>query len=766
MEVVNYYAHSTSSAEVDDEGRKRKIRRRVIPSDDDDDDVEVKLESDVAVELGPKHSKLHRRNKSLSAEEEEDERMVQESLPDVYSPPRMSPQDSSCDQEEGTPTLLAQAPGPAYTRQDTTEESSPTVSQPQRETESHSLSGRSTTPIPLPIPRSMEVSLPGPSAAPSAVPTTPPRNKDSGDNGKGYSHKSPILSPRAHKRLRLFDQALMRIDLVMKETEKEQRLSTAQKSREREKKDEEMAVARGSGRPEHGFVRTSEDKNRKRMEKDETGDDKAQDASIPKPLEIQKQKKVEALFLPDESDFEDRAIRRPATLRSNSFVNDIIPESEESQSRSQGTDLQVPTTPHLPVPPTTPSSKLTLKSRMRPQPKSRPLSRSSPAVGALALGVKLNMDMGVDNNVHDNLNDELDGVDEAVKKTSKKKANNENRATSKPFGPIPRISPSAFTAHLPSSLPESIIESTEGDGDAAAKRITDRNEEDDSIEQFESPKKDMGSTLGGERRIGVLNAASRQERGKQQTKESASDIWNSDLTRRGQEMAEAARRREKERLRADVKSALPASTLTKDNDIDMNMEMGTSIVEQRLDPMHLRQEEEESSQDVMTELLRQQQQGNGVGQRAINDTGDLLPAVQIDSQPISEALSDKDSQKRTNTGNEKSNRFLDEIPSVCIIFTSYQIFSKCPFQIIVENPSRASLPRSYSSLEDGDGVSRRKAKSRSRSRSVSSQKSKNDKEPDPEAEIPATASTHRESLQALSQPADSQVNFFYSSFSF
>jgi hypothetical protein len=666
VEVVKYYAHSASSPEVDDEGRKRKLSRRVIPNDNDDDDVEVKVESDEAVELGSKPSKQHRRNQSLPAEEEEeDERMVEGSLPDVYSPPPMSPQKPSHDQEERTPALLDQAPGPAHTRQDTTEESSPAVSQPQRETESHSLSGRSTKPIPLPIPPSMEVSLPGPSAAPSAVPTTPPRNKDSDDNVKELSHKSPILSPRAQKRLRCFDEALRRIDLIRKVTEIEQRPSKAQKSREREEKVEEIAVAKGSGRQEHGFVRTSEDKNRKRMEKDETRDDKDQDVSIPKPPEIQKKKKAQPLFLPDESEFEDRAIRRPANLRSNSFVNDIIPESEESQSQSQGTDLEVPVTPNLPVPPTTPSSKFSLKSRMRPQPKS--LSRTSSAVGALALGLKLNMDMGVDNSVHDNLNDELNGVDEAVKKTFKKKVN-ENRATSKPLGPIPRISPSAFTVHLPSSLPESIIESPEGNGDTAAKRITDRNEEDDSIEQFESPKKEMGSTLGGERRIGVLNAASRQERGNQRAKESASDIWNSDLNRRGQEMAEAASRREKERLRAEEKSTLPASTLTKENDIDMDTEMGTSIVEQRVDPIHLRQEEEESSQDLMMELLHQQQQGNGVGQSAINDTGDLVPAIQIDSQPISEALSDKDSQKRTNTGNEKSDRFLDEIPSVCIIF--------------------------------------------------------------------------------------------------
>ena len=45
---------------------------------------------------------------------------------------------------------------------------------------------------------------------------------------------------------------------------------------------------------------------------------------------------------------------------------------------------------------------------------------------------------------------------------------------------------------------------------------------------------------------------------------------------------------------------------------------------------------------------------------------------------------------------------------------------------------------------------------------MSSQKKKNE-ESDPEAVVPPTASTHRESLQALSQPTDSQVNIFRAS---
>ena len=136
------------------------------------------------------------------------------------------------------------------------------------------------------------------------------------------------------------------------------------------------------------------------------------------------------------------AVRRSANPRSNSFVHDIIPETEESRSQSQEADVQVPIVSHL-VPPTTPPSvnmKFTLASRMRPktpQSKSRPLSRTSSAVGVLALNVQLGIDMDVGNDLDEKLNSELDDVDVAVKKTSNKKAN--LAMTMESSGPIPKI---------------------------------------------------------------------------------------------------------------------------------------------------------------------------------------------------------------------------------------------------------------------------------------------------------------------------------------
>lgn len=54
-------------------------------------------------------------------------------------------------------------------------------------------------------------------------------------------------------------------------------------------------------------------------------------------------------------------------------------------------------------------------------------------------------------------------------------------------------------------------------------------------------------------------------------------------------------------------------------------------------------------------------------------------------------------------------------------------------------------------------MSRQKTESRERSKSISRSKNKKEPENDLEAEIPATASTHRESVQPSSQPSDSQV---------
>ena len=130
--------------------------------------------------------------------------------------------------------------------------------------------------------------------------------------------------------------------------------------------------------------------------------------------------------------------------------------------------------------------------------------------------------------------------------------------------------------------------------------------------------------------------------------------------------------------------SVEADLAVESNDIDMDTQ-ATGVVEPQLDPIHLRQEVEESTQDLESELLLyQQQQGVGVERSGvpvpeiINDTGDLLPAIQVDSQPISEAMLDTGVQDRGESNNEKSDRFLDEIPSVFIIFVSKTLFLLTP----------------------------------------------------------------------------------------
>jgi hypothetical protein len=578
VELVTNHEHSASSAEVDHKGRKRKTSSRVITTDDDEDDIDYYVEAepeDEIVELGSEHPKLQHRNLSQPAEEQEE---TDDRISDIYysSPPSSEQELIHNQEEEGTPTPSVRPQGQAHRQQDTAEESIPTVSRPQPETErrmdsvpilakitskldppskestrpsspssssaatdnpppeksvpdqaspfkaesavgsgSHSLTERGTKPISPPNPRSKGVGSSSPSTG-ILIPT-PPRNTDSGANAEKDGHRSPLLSPGAKERLEQFDSAVMEIEL-RKGKEKEQRLEDGailgkvKKSREEgeEEKDGEMAVT-GGGRQEHGSVWTFPMK------------DKEPGASLPKPSEIEKEKKTQPLFLPDESDSntnsharwrtrnrrrhkpvsrsrsrladteeaeEDNsssthigsantkrrdsktfnasskpdskttskpqsmntaqaspppsttAVQRSANPRSNSFVHDIIPETEESQSQSQEADMQVPIVSHLLVPPTTPpvNMKFTLASRMRPktpQSKSRPLSRTSSAVGVLALNVQLGIDMDVGNYVDEKLNGELDDVDEAVKKTSNKKAN--LAMTMESSGSIPKI---------------------------------------------------------------------------------------------------------------------------------------------------------------------------------------------------------------------------------------------------------------------------------------------------------------------------------------
>ena len=325
--------------------------------------------------------------------------------------------------------------------------------------------------------------------------------------------------------------------------------------------------------------------------------------------------------------------RRSANLPTRSYNVDIVPETEAENSQSQELQLPItdPTAPSL-VPPATPKS--TMKSRMKPR---TPLSRASSSLARVA---------------------DMNGG-------------------SRPLRPIPRLSPSAFQPllELDSSLPESIEAATSQE--RSRRHDIDEHDDDDeapmsSIEQFESPDKasrgQKKSTIPTGRQDGVANG--KNHKGKQKEKESAEDIWDSAVVRRGRELAEGARRRSHsdadfssppptKRTVADIvaasrsRSASNASTssggededeemadastnvvpptsgppalgvsqesqddsnvaaqpiedayvdLTGPTDNDYDMHTGSSPPAPPKDPLFLREEEEESTQDLMIEI--------------------------------------------------------------------------------------------------------------------------------------------------------------------
>ncbi|PPQ92741.1 hypothetical protein CVT25_015362, partial [Psilocybe cyanescens] len=205
-------------------------------------------------------------------------------------------------------------------------------------------------------------------------------------------------------------------------------------------------------------------------------------------------------------------LRRQRTAKppSNSYENDVVPETEaeESQSQSQSKpkskaldiDLPAPepttySTLLHPPPPSTPGGRSTIRSKMRPR---TPLSRASSVAGVNPLG--------------------------------------------KVLGPIPMLTPSIFHPHLPlaepaSSLPESISEVTDSARHPSSKIIMHEEDEDvpmDAIEDFDSPENPAKRAAVPPTKVVV---------GKERQKESAEEIWESDIVKRGQEIAEGAKRR-------------------------------------------------------------------------------------------------------------------------------------------------------------------------------------------------------------------------------
>jgi hypothetical protein len=261
------------------------------------------------------------------------------------------------------------------------------------------------------------------------------------------------------------------------------------------------------------------------------------------------------------------------------------------------------------------------------------------------------------------------------------------------------LSPSTFHPLLPipeldSSLPDSIIEPAERSGDAE-----DLDAPMSSIEEFDSPEKERRKVPT--RTTLVLKGKGR-ERSKSTTstvggRESASEIWDSQVVQRGQAIAEAAKKNngfdvpskpkrtvEEIQEAAAASKSRQASIAEADEDDDMEdlstvpvppasgppavidddsltlQEMEAAYVdlsggsgEPPVDPVQLRQEEEESTQDLMLELNQVQHQQRGMDSIDHEGGWGVAPA----------AASTKDSEQ----GNGRGGR-LEAIPEVRLAF--------------------------------------------------------------------------------------------------
>lgn len=119
----------------------------------------------------------------------------------------------------------------------------------------------------------------------------------------------------------------------------------------------------------------------------------------------------------------------------------------------------------------------------------------------------------------------------AVRGGSKEKGR--QTAKTKPLRPIPHLTPSAFHPHLKppqSSLPESITNTSD---DSRHLKSTSKRRPGSPIEEFDSP---APVDRKGKGKMVIVETARSQ-------KESASEIWDSDVVQRGQQLAEAAKRR-------------------------------------------------------------------------------------------------------------------------------------------------------------------------------------------------------------------------------
>ncbi|KAH9476272.1 hypothetical protein JR316_0011843 [Psilocybe cubensis] len=380
---------------------------------------------------------------------------------------------------------------------------------------------------------------------------------------------------------------------------------------------------------------------------------------------------------------------------SNSYEHETIPETEaeESQSQEKGKgkardiDLTPPgqTYPTLLQPPTpsTPGGRATLRSKMRPK---TPLSRGQ--------------SMSV---------------------------------TGKPLGPIPQLTPSIFYPHLPraqqpaSSLPESISDVVDSVKHPSSKISTQIDNDGDvqmeSIEEFDSPEKPLRPAAAA----GSGSGANGHRVG------SAEQIWESEVVKRGQEIAEAAKR--KAAAEAGLPAPKPKKTLDDIRAAHSRRNSNTSDTHgQRAGPGGLVHqtivEEDENIQDASTIAIPP-----ASGPRMEDESATLreMEAAYVDldggdSQPVPPHVALRQEEEES-TQDAMQTRMDDALFQVSKTSSSENAVSQLVLgsdqetndgglenipKIVVQDPSRPASPRPYS--DDGlQMANMRTTRSRSRS---------------------------------------------------
>lgn len=630
--VNNYNEHSANSVEVDDKEKKRNFTSRVIASHDDNDYAGVKLNRNQSqpAEEGEEEAK----------EEAADERMVEESLSDIYcsSGPR-SPQESSHSQEEeGTPTPPDRAQGPAaHTRQDTVEDGTPTVSRPQRE-----------------MKRRMD-------SLPTVLATSSSKSDPPSKQNTCPSSPSSSCGPATESHTTMTDRIVGQVARSKTTPGENKRKNIITVSKQQW---EELNDFQSQQVTERRIV-LGRDKSEKSMSEEPP------DMDYP----------VVQDLLPAEKSMSGQVSRS----RAESAVGSLHSLSE------RGTKSIPPPIPRSkgvrsPGPSAAPSTSIVIPTGASDGEHNHRSPILSPGAkkrlkefDQAMVMIELKMERKKERRIED---DAIRG--KAQKSREKEQGKGGKMAVAGNNG-----------RQEPEFVRASEQKSWKGKGKDQAK--------DDKAQGAPTPKPPAVEKKKKTEPLFLPNASDFEDglavRPKEQDHEKG----------KHRKQAEVARQKSKSGSKGRGEQCLPshhedqvadpaavgASTsagagiegsqsfeaeLKVDNDIDMDTETGTGIVEQQLDSKHLRQEEEESTQDLMMELLHQQQQKIGVGQsgalvpEAINDTGDL-PVIQVDSQPISELILNKDAQKRNAGNNGESDRSLDEIPSVCIILCLSQFYN-------------------------------------------------------------------------------------------